>query len=406
VDPGQDLGEISKFVLGANHGPWSDLGPNNIEPAKNSGLTFLRWPGGNWGDRNDLQTYLIDNFVSQARMLGVEPSITVRFPNSTPEKAAEIVRYTNFEKNYAVKYWSIGNEPSLYESDASLRPLGFNADTYAQRWREYALAMKTVDPSILLFGPDIHQFIGVSTPTPMEGKAREYLIAFLKANFDLVDIVTVHRYPFPSCQTCSNPTPAELFANPPEWDQIVTDLRQITKEVTGKELPVGITEFNSYYSRAMSGKTTPDSFNGAIWLADVLGRMIHQRPEILAYWVLKENNSGHGLMTSYDIHPSYFVYQIYKQFGNHLVPANSDEPMVSVFAAKKEDGSVTVIFVNRGEEAVTKPLKLENGDALKLAAVYLFDKDHQAEAITPPEFKNGDPVTIGGRSVTLYEFKP
>ncbi len=42
IDPSQDLGKISKFVLGANHGPWSDLGASNIDPAKNSGITFLR----------------------------------------------------------------------------------------------------------------------------------------------------------------------------------------------------------------------------------------------------------------------------------------------------------------------------------------------------------------------------
>jgi hypothetical protein len=406
VDPGQDLGEISKFVLGSNHGPWSDLGLNNIEPAKTSGLTFLRWPGGAWGDQNDLQTYLVDNFISQARMMGAEPSITVRLPNNTPEKAAALVQYVNLEKKYGVKYWSIGNEPSLYENDSALRSLGFNAVTSAQRWREIALAMKAIDPTIKLFGPDIHQFKGDPAFDPKDSQGRNYLEEFLKHNGDLVDIVTVHRYPFPSCLTCANPTPAELFANTPEWDNIVTNLRRITQEITGKELPVGVMEFNSYYSRALGGETTPDSFYNAIWLADVLGRMIRQQPEMLAYWVLKDGNSGHGMMTSYDIRPSYYVYQIYKHFGNHLLRANSVDPMVSVFAAKKDDGSLTVIFVNRGEAAVKKPLQLEAGDALKLDQVILFDQDHKAEVISTPNFKNGDPVELPARSVTLYTFRP
>jgi O-glycosyl hydrolase len=145
---------------------------------------------------------------------------------------------------------------------------------------------------------------------------------------------------------------------------------------------------------------------GALWLADVMGRMIRHRPEMLAYWLLKNNNAGHGLMSSYDLRPSYSVFQIYKQFGNHLLAANSDEAMVSVFAARKDDGSVTVIFVNRGEAAVKKPFMLENGDALKLAEVYLFDKDHKAEAVTLPAFKNRDQVELAGRSVTLFIFKP
>jgi hypothetical protein len=46
--------------------------------------------------------------------LGAEPSISVRLHGGTPEAAAELVRYTNIEQGYAVRYWSIGNEPSLY----------------------------------------------------------------------------------------------------------------------------------------------------------------------------------------------------------------------------------------------------------------------------------------------------
>ena len=57
VDVSQDLGEISKLVMGVNHGPWSDLGPGNLEPVKNLGLTFLRWPGGSWGDDNEVQAF-------------------------------------------------------------------------------------------------------------------------------------------------------------------------------------------------------------------------------------------------------------------------------------------------------------------------------------------------------------
>ena len=89
IDPARDLGEISKFVLGANHGPWSDLGVGNLEPAKNAGITFLRWPGGNWGDQNDVQTYQIDNYILQAHLMGAEPSITVRLLGGTPDQAAQ-----------------------------------------------------------------------------------------------------------------------------------------------------------------------------------------------------------------------------------------------------------------------------------------------------------------------------
>jgi hypothetical protein len=406
VDLGQDLGEINPMVLGANHGPWSDLGASNLEPAEHSGVTFLRWPGGNWGDNNDIQTYYIDTYMFQARLMGAVPSIVVRLPNSTPEKAAALVRYANVEKQYAIPYWGVGNEPSLYESSTVFEPLGLNAVKFAQEWRVFAEAMKAVDPTIKLYGPDIHQFKGDPAFDPRDSQGRYYLQEFLKINGDLVDVVTVHRYPFPTCVTCNTPSPEELLANTPEWDNIIPNLRRIVREVTGKDLPVGVTEFNSSYSNIAGAQTSPDSFVGALWLADVMGRMIRHRPEMLAYWLLKNNSAGPGLMSTYDLRPSYYVFQIYKQFGNHLLAASSDEPMLSVFAARRDDGSVTVIFVNRGEAQLERPLQLAQGDALRLAEAYLFDAGHNAEPLTPPGFKNGDSIVLAARSVTLFVFKP
>lgn len=406
VDPSQDLGAINPYVLGANHGPWSDLGPGNIEPAKVSGITFLRWPGGAWGDQNDLRSFSIDLYIGQARMMGAEPSITVRLPGNTPDQAAAVVQYVNVEKQYGVRYWSIGNEPSLYEGDVFLKGQAWDAVSYAKRWREFALAMRAVDPTIKLYGPDTHQFKGDPAFDPKDSQGRDYLREFLKVNADLVDIVSVHRYPFSPCLTCKPLTPADLLANTPEWDDIIPNLRRVVKEVTGKDMPVGVLEYNSNTANVATAQASPDSFPNAIWLADVLGRMIRHRPDMLAYWLLKSTGAGHGLMDSYNLRPTYYIFQIYKRFGNHLLAAHSPEDMVSVFAAKKDDGTVTVILVNRGETAATKPLKLEKGDALKLAEVYLFDKGHNAESVAPPAFANGSPVELAGASATLLIFKP
>lgn len=401
VDPTQDLGLISKLVLGVNTGPWSDLGPNNLEPYKQSGLTFLRWPGGSWGDQNDVTARMIDNYIAQARMLGAEPSIVVRVPGGSPEQAAALVRYANIDKKYAVRYWSIGNEPSLYHDAFS----GYSTERYNKEWREFATAMKAVDPAILIYGPEIHQFKGDESFDPRDNENRLYLQEFLKANGDMVDIVTVHRYPFPTCMTCGNPTWEQLRDNTPEWDQLIPNLQKIIKDITGRDIPVGVTEFNSNYANAAGSKTSPDSFYNALWLADVMGRLIRQRPEMLAYWMLKNNTGGHGLMDSYNLHPTYYIYQLYKHFGSHLLSSNSDETYVSVFAAKTDDGAVTVILVNRGDQEVKKPFKLEDGDQYKLVEAYLFDASHNAEQITPPGFQNGGEITIPAESVVLYIFR-
>jgi hypothetical protein len=164
-------------------------------------------------------------------------------------------------------------------------------------------------------------------------------------------------------------------------------------------------EFNSNSSNVAGGKTSPDSFYNALWLADVLGRMIRERPDMLAYWQLKSANNGFGLMDSFNLRPTYYVYQLYKNFTGHLLAASSDTPYVSVFASRRDDGSLALILVNLNDTAVQKPLQLANGDQLAIQEAYLFDATHKADAITPPAFTNGDEITLPAESVTLYILK-
>jgi hypothetical protein len=413
VDTSSDLGEISNYVLGANHGPWSDLGIGNLEAAKESGITFLRWPGGNWGDRNDIRPEQITNYLNVSRnMMGAEPSITVRLLGSTPEKAADLVRYVNIEKGYGVKYWSIGNEPDLYVvADPTWTP-----EYYARRWREFAQAMKAVDPGIIFYGPDISNFVGdQGSFDPLELLYRngnkldftkiDYLTEFLKVNSDLVEIVTIHRYSFPLRSNDGLPTWEQLRDNTSQWDRIIPNLRRIIQETTGKEYPVGVMEFNSHTSNVAGGETSPDSFYNALWLADILGRMIREQPDMLAYWLLKSSTSGHGLMDSFNMRPTYYVYQLYKNFGGHLLDASTDIPYVSVFASRRADGSLALMLVNLNSTEIQKPLQLKDGDALKIKEAFLFDANHKAESIAARAFTNGSEITLPAESVSLYILK-
>jgi alpha-L-arabinofuranosidase len=351
-------------------------------------------------------------YIVEARKIGAEPSITVRLTGSTPEKASALVRYVNIEKGYGVKYWAIGNEPDLYvTADQS-----WNAERYAKQWRDFATAMKAVDPTISFYGPDISNFVGdadkfdplellyVNSQKINETK-RDYLIEFLKVNADLVNIVTVHRYPFPKKSSDGLPTWEQLRDNTAEWDRIIPNLRRVIKETTGKDYPVGVMEYNSHTSNSAGASTSPDSFYNALWVADIYGRMIRQRPEMQAYWLVKNNEAGHGLLTSFAVRPPYYAFAMWKKFGNHLLTANSDTQYVSVYAAKAEDGAVTVMLINLNGTETRKPLQLNGGDQLKLAEAFLFDAEHNAEAITPPEFKNGDGIVLPAESVMLLIFR-
>ena len=400
VDASADLGAIHPAVFGSNFGPWVALRPETLPLAETSGVTVLRYPGGAWGDQNDLQAYQIDQFVDLARRMGAEPYIHVRFLHSSPGVAAGIVQYANVVKGYNIRYWSIGNEPSLYEAEGEPWP----AAEFAAEWRRFALSMRAVDPGILLVGPETHQFNGTPAVDPRDSTGADWLRTFLQVNGDLVDIVSVHRYPFPNNARRTSATPVELLANSAEWSQIPRNLRAVVREVTGRDLPIAITEFNSHWSNSIGGATTPDSFLSALWLGDVLGRLLQERVDLANQFLLASGGeSGFGLLARTEPRPAYYVYQLYKQFGDRLLLATADAPGVSLFAAQRSrDAALTLMAINLSAEVVTLPLQLTGFTPAGDAQVWRFDAEHQTEQVEDQPLADGTEITLPPQSMTLY----
>jgi hypothetical protein len=399
VDAAQDLGPISPLIFGTNYGPWVSLRPETLPLAAAAGRPIIRYPGGEWGDKNDLQGYQIDQFVDLARRMGAEPYIHVRFLDSTPEKAADLVRYANVDHDYAIRYWAIGNEPSLYEDAGYL----WDAAAFSQEWRRFAAAMRAVDPDIILMGPETHQFTGTPDVDPVDSSGRDWLRTFLAANGDLLDMVSIHRYPFPVDEAYTPATIPQLRANAAEWDDTVRNLRQAIREETGRDLPVAITEVNSHWTHAVRGEATPDSFFSALWWGDVLGRLIRQRVDVVTQFLLVSGGeSGYGIFAKYEPRPVYYVYQLYKRFGDGLVYADSGVADLSIYAARRDDGALTLMVVNLADEEQTAPLHLAGFDPAGKAQVWRFDAEHQAEQLDDFPLTDGADLTLPGRSMTLF----
>ncbi len=397
VNPEVDLGPISPYVYGTNHGIWTAVPLEMLPVAQEAGIKALRWPGGNWGDRNRIQNFQVDQFIDFCEQMGAIPTISVNLRDGTPEQAAELVRYTNIEKGYGVKYWSIGNEPTLYEDE-----LGETYDTaiYNPQWRAFAEAMRAVDPEILLMGPELHQWGTSLENTLKDSSGRDWMIEFLKANGDLVDIVTVHRYPLwkPASEHVTIP---EMRENTREWDDMVIYLRGLIEEHAGRDLPIAFTEVNSDPSTKFRGEATPDSFYNAIWYADILGQMITEDVFMVNHFMLSNRTSGHGLIAGSEIRPTYYTFRMYQQFGSQQVYASSGVPDVDVFAAQRQDGTLTIMVVNLLDAAQSIPLKIE-GKMLSEAQVWLLDADHNAEDLGPQSFNTAGILTLSPQSVSLY----
>lgn len=379
VDPTVSLGEISPLIFGSNYGPWNAVQFEQIPDVQALELNVIRWPGGEWGDSNDITKLQVDQFVAFMELIGAEPSIHVRLRGGTPEQAAELVRYANIEKGYGVRYWAIGNEPTLYSGGIGR---DYDTDEFNEQWREFAAAMQAVDPSVVLIGPELHQFTSDPSYNPKDSQGRDWMIEFLKANGDLVDIVSFHRYPFPLNTGEINATIETLRENSYEWDDTMIYLRSLIHEHTGLDIPIAVTEVSSHYTRALGGEATPDSHFHAIWWGDVLATMIRQRAIMVNHWMLTSGGGQGvwGLVGRGEIRPTYYTYMMYKEFGEELLYSSSDDPLVSITAARRADGALTIMLINLSDQPISNEIMIGDGTPFE-AQVWLLDEAHNAEDI-------------------------
>lgn len=410
VDATNVVASIHPFVYGSNMNLYTIIPASLMPQAQAMGLRFMRFGGGDT-DRQDLRNNIIDLFVLQSRAIGAEPLLSVRLLGGTPEAAANIVRYTNQTRDYNIRYWSIGNEPNLFTALMSID--SYPVERFVTEWRAIALAMLEVDPDIIFVGPDITQYIPLDivngrvifhpASDHADENGKDWLVEFLKANGDLIDYVGIHRYPFPTFGN-RGATVDELRTINDEWDVTIPLLRQIIRETAGRDIPLAVTEINSNSANSIGGEASLDSHFNAIWLADALGRLIVNGVEIVAYWDLQGSaGRGWGLLGSFDVRPTYYTYLMYTHFGSELLTADSSVPLVNAYAALREDGQLSILLVNLGDDPQRVPLVLE-GFTATTAEVHQFSPNQ-----TPPvafTLDSAESVEVPGRSITVVVLPP
>jgi hypothetical protein len=91
---------------------------------------------------------------------------------------------------------------------------------------------------------------------------------------------------------------------------------------------------------------------------------------------------------------------MYQRFGAELIAAASDDPLVSIVAARREDGALTLMIVNRGAAPADMPLTFA-GLTPAVAETLLFDKEHAAEQIDPTPLGKGARLRLPPESMSL-----
>jgi len=353
VDANFQYGPISPFVRASNTGPWQTLAREHLDASRDVQLAMIRWPGGNWGDENDVTPRMIDEYIATCRVVGAEPCIHVRLFGGSPERAATLVHYANVTQGYAVKYWAIGNEPDLFVKKRGAER--YTVADYAADFVAYRAAMKAVDDSIIVMGPEISQF-DADEGYPVDSTGEPWLRGFLKRVSD-IDMLSWHRYPFGEAPV----TLAQLRADPPRWQASVAKSRALMREYLGREVPLAITEANSDWSGRVDATTGTNSYANALWWSDVLARLVAADCAIVAHFCMGAIPAqGIGMFgpVSYDSDPLpiYQGYALMHKLGATRVHASSTHPDLHLLATRADDGTVAVHAVNQRQDDITLPL--------------------------------------------------
>jgi hypothetical protein len=368
------LETVGDMALGVNHAIWdAQLGtPEVADLMRNAGVQAMRYPGGSytdiyhWRDHTAPGGYVapntdFDHFMAGVRRAGARAIVTANYGTGTPQEAADWVRYANIEKGYGVKYWEIGNEGygnghygSAWEADdhPDKSPAG-----YANLVRDYAVAMKAVDPTIK---------VGAVLTTPGEwpdgitaaGDAGTWNQVVLSTAGPLVDFGIVHWYP-------GGESGPEVLPKTNRITAAVRLVREQARRYAGTDLPIAMTELNTSYGR----NTQP----GALFAADAYATLMANGVFTVDWWnvhngVERVSTIGgqpdfhdFGLLSSGTCDGSacqpalntpfapYHALAMLSRFagaGDQVVGASTSDPLVKVHAARRADGGLAVLLIN------------------------------------------------------------
>jgi hypothetical protein len=110
---------------------------------------------------------------------------------------------------------------------------------------------------------------------------------------------------------------------------------------------------------------------------------------------------GLGLLYPGQVRPTYYVFQMYNQFGSEQVYSSSGVNFVTVYAAKRTDGTLTLMVINLSDSQQQVPLQIE-GLQPKQADVWRLDATHNAADLGQQGMPADGGLVLPAQSITLY----
>lgn len=365
VYPDQILREIPPEIFGSNiewfnngNGFWqqqySKINPNLSELMADQNVSLVRFPGGtfsdfyNWQDGigplavRPVRPHRTDpgssaNFFGSPELLSLCKStsssalITVNVGTGTSQLAAGWVDYMNNPNNLQrkrdghsnplpVRFWEVGNELYLNGSEAE-KEITMKPEKYADKFLEYAVKMRTTDPSIKLIA------LGVSGAyTVPFGPYNNWNKTVLEKAGKEIDFMALHNSYAPMLIDMGRLSMQEVYQT--MWGAplaIENDLNNLGKLITTyegkKPIGIAITEWGPFFSTDPKLIDHVKTLGASVFVARVLQVFIsHSKVKIANYFKFTDN-SFMGWV-DYEGQPKvpYYAFQMYsKYFGTQLV---------------------------------------------------------------------------------------
>jgi hypothetical protein len=337
-------------AVGLNYWSWT-YGSNlsGTEDAVHS-LTpaILRIGGHNndWNSPSPFNDSEMDRAVAYARAVGAEPIIQVPILDDiagatpTAATAAGMVTYANITKSYGVKYFSIGNEPDLYADPAQTPNVpGYTAASYCRDVKAFVPAMRAVDPSIKILGPELSW--------KYQSGANDWLTPILTDCGEHFDIVSVHRYPIDPARTTS----AASAIDADQFKGMIAATRQKMTATGHGAKPLALTETNLTWNGDPAVSTleaSPGTLPAGLWTADTLGVGLTEGLWTTAFWSIREGWTL-GLLSPASVkRPAYFAFSLYADhFGPTRIAVTAAPSGVHAYASRNgADDRTQAIVVN------------------------------------------------------------
>ncbi|MEQ8549728.1 MAG: hypothetical protein RIC03_17580, partial [Cyclobacteriaceae bacterium] len=337
--------EISPMLVGNN--AWYTNPSDQVwQLTKDCGVKTIRI-GGNAYNDNMPSNGTLSGWVDKIREIGAVPIIQVSQKISASQ-AAGVVQYFNVtlvaQGKSPIKYWNIGNEPWLEANEPPIADVAPDVESY---FKPLSAAMKEVDPTIKIFGPDFSYYIEEAI-NDLFGGANDIAGKIPGKDYYYCDGISWHRYPqdndinlayegLAGYETSIKKCKAKV-------DQINNDYNR-----TGEDaLEWSIGEFN-----AKDGSLVHTWENGQMF-GGVLGLCMKYEAKYAATWSMFENSgsrqgSDFSFIDGQNMVPraSYRHLEfVAKHFTGEYLNGESSNTNTIVFGAK-DGNKISMMIMNR-----------------------------------------------------------